>query len=111
LANNWELEKTHAITTLLEEAVKFKPALNSFTDLCQRVENYYFAERYPSTLDAGIPFEEVERDFKGAHQLREMILEKFVQKPDATATEQNETGIQEQQIPQDKQDRNASQSL
>jgi len=83
LANNWELEKTHAISTLLEEAIKFKPDLSPFTELCQRVENYYFAERYPSTLDAGIPLEEVERDFKEAQQLREMILATFTQKPDA----------------------------
>lgn len=108
LANNWELEKTHEITTLLEEATKFKPELSSFIDLCERIENYYFTERYPSTLDAGILFEEVERDFKGARQLREMILETFIQKSDVTATEQNGVDIQERQPPQGNQDKNAS---
>jgi len=91
LANNWDLEKTHAIVTLLEEAGKLKPALSPFTDLCQRVENYYFAERYPSTLDAGIPLEEVEHDFKEAQQLREMILATFSPKPVATSEEKNKS--------------------
>lgn len=77
LAQNWELEKTHTIATLLEEAATREPALKPFLELCQRVENYYFADRYPSTLEAGVPVEEVERDFKEALKVRKIILATF----------------------------------
>jgi len=84
LANSWELDKTHALSKLLEEALKYKSELNLFIDLCQRVENYYMADRYPSELDAGTPLEVVERDFKEASQLREMILAAFSKTSEAT---------------------------
>jgi HEPN domain-containing protein len=69
LANGWELEKTHEISALLEEAIKYKPELGVFSRLCNRVENYYFAERYPLSLDAGISLDEVTGDFQEAYRL------------------------------------------
>jgi len=85
LANNWELDKTHAISKLLDEAVKYKLQLKSFTDLCERVENYYLVDRDPATLDAAIPLEQVEQDFKEAHQFRAMLLETLTPKSEATS--------------------------
>ncbi|MGH7599857.1 MAG: HEPN domain-containing protein [bacterium] len=84
LASGWELDKTHDLSKLLEEAIKHKTELDLFVDLCQRVENYYMVDRYPSELDAGISLEEVEKDFTEAHRLRAMILTKFI--PTSTST-------------------------
>ncbi len=84
LAGGWELDKTHDLSKLLAEAIKHKAEMNLFVDLCQRVENYYMADRYPSELDAGIALEEVEKDFKEARRLRAMILTKFGPASDST---------------------------
>jgi HEPN domain-containing protein len=84
LASGWELDKTHDLSKLLEEAIKHKAELNLFVDLCQRVENYYMADRYPSELDAGISHEEVEKDFTEAHRLRALILTKFAPASEST---------------------------
>jgi HEPN domain-containing protein len=108
LAHGWELEKTHETTTLLEEAIKYKPELGAFTGLCKRVEDYYFAERYPSTLDTGVSFDEVAKDFEAAQQLREMILETFAKKPEATAEEQNSSRSAKQLASSDGQDKISS---
>ncbi|MDZ7292886.1 MAG: HEPN domain-containing protein [candidate division KSB1 bacterium] len=91
LANGWELEKTHEVSTLLEEAIKYKAELEAFSQLCHRVENYYFIERYPLTLDAGISSDEVTKDFEEAKKLRDIILATFAQKPESPAVEQQET--------------------
>lgn len=77
LANGWKLEKTHELSTLLKKAQLYKSELAIFIDLCERIENYYFVERYPLFLDAGITVDEVERDFKEAHRLRDIIWETF----------------------------------
>jgi HEPN domain-containing protein len=108
LANGWELEKTHEISTLLEEAIKYKPELSAFTDLCEEVENYYFAERYPLSLDAGTPPEEIAQNFQEAHKLREMTLAIFTPMPGATAEDKNKSATKEQQAPPSSQDHNVS---
>lgn len=77
LANGWKLEKTHELSTLLKKAELYKPELGIFIDLCERIENYYFVERYPLFLEAGITVDEVERDFKAAYRLREIVLGAF----------------------------------
>jgi len=82
LANGWKLEKMHELSTLIKKALPYKPELGNFIDLCERIENYYFVERYPLFLETGITLEEVERDFKKAYQLREKILEAFEKKPE-----------------------------
>jgi len=84
LANGWELDKTHDLTKLLAETIKYKNELNLFSDLCERVENYYMADRYPSELDAGISLEQVEKDFSEAGQLRDRLLTAFENKAEST---------------------------
>lgn len=88
LANGWELDKTHALSKLLNEAIKYKSGLNLYVDLCDRVENYYMADRYPAELDAGIALEEVEKDFHEAHQFREIVLAAFSKTPESTTPNQ-----------------------
>jgi HEPN domain-containing protein/predicted nucleotidyltransferase len=85
LANGWKLEKTHEVSKLLEKAIKYKPALNTFAGLCEQVENYYFAERYPLSLDAGTSADEIAKNFQEAHQLREIILATFSKPSEAPA--------------------------
>lgn len=54
IQRGWKLKKIHRLDALLDEAVKFKPQLNSFHELCERVSSYYIADRYPPLGDLGI---------------------------------------------------------
>ncbi|GEM_PF-543517 len=103
LANGWKLEKTHELSTLLKKAQQYKPELGIFIDLCERIENYYFVERYPLFLEVGITVNEVERDFKEAHQLRDTILGAF-DKNAATEAQPQKSGTNISKASENKQD-------
>ncbi len=81
LSRGWKLKKIHAVDTLLKSALPFKPDLERFLDLCERMEGYYFLDRYPLSLDAGTTSDEIRQDFEAAHELREVILREFQSTP------------------------------
>lgn len=88
--------------------MKYKPELRNFADLCEEIENYYFAERYPLSLDAGTPPEEIAQNFQVAQTLREMLLTTFTPKQDATVEEEIKSSTKEEQANSCSQDKNAS---
>lgn len=108
LAKGWKLEKTHEISTLLKETCKYKPELGVFAELCKRVEKYYLTEGYPSSLDAGVSFDEVAKDFEEARQLREIILGTFAQRSDKASEEQNQSDNTEQRTSPNAHDQDVS---
>ncbi len=59
LEHGWKLRKIHELDALLDDAVKYKPELEDFRDLCERVSGYYFAERYPPLGELGLRSEDV----------------------------------------------------
>lgn len=77
LSRGWELKKIHAVDTLLKNALPFKPEWERFLDLCERMEGYYFLDRYLLSLDAGTSSEAIRHDFQAAQELREVILQEF----------------------------------
>jgi len=74
LEKGWKLKKIHELDTLLDEAVKYNPNLESFRDLCERVAGYYFIERYPALVEAGLSCEEIERDVTEAEKFIKSLL-------------------------------------
>lgn len=66
LQHGWKLQKIHALYTLLDEAVKYNPDLESYRDLCERVSGYYFTDRYPALVDTGLTCEDIEKDLEKA---------------------------------------------
>ncbi len=74
LEQGWKLKKIHELDALLDEAVKYNPSLESFRDLCERVSGYYFIERYPSLVEAGLYCKEIERDVKEAKKFIRLLL-------------------------------------
>ena len=58
--HGWKLRKIHELDALLDEAVKYKPNLENFRDLCERVSGYYLAERYPPLGYLDIRYEDIE---------------------------------------------------
>jgi len=47
IAHGWRLQRTHNLSVLLDEAVKFTPTLEPYRSLCQEVSAFYVEERYP----------------------------------------------------------------
>lgn len=68
LQNGWALRKIHELDALLDDAVKYKPDLKNFYDLCERVSGYYFAERYPHLGETSLSCKDIEKDLEDAKE-------------------------------------------
>lgn len=64
----WKLRKIHELDALLDEAVKYKPDLQIFYNLCERITGYYFADRYPPLPRFELTKEDIEKDLKEAEK-------------------------------------------
>ncbi len=64
LQNDWELKKIHELDALLDDAIKYNPAIASFYPLCERISGYYFTERYPSLTQEELSCEDIKRDIQ-----------------------------------------------
>jgi HEPN domain-containing protein len=60
LTQGWQLKKIHKLDTLLDEAINYRPDLQDFYDLCERVSGYYLADRYPPFGDLGLTCTDIE---------------------------------------------------
>ncbi len=69
LQHGWKLRKIHALHDLLSDAVAYKPALESFRELCERVSGYYLADRYPPLVSLELTCEDVEKDMQEGERL------------------------------------------
>lgn len=68
IARGWPLRKTHNLSVLLDEAVKFLPELERYRSLCQQASALYVEERYP--LFGEVPSRsELDQLFQQAQQL------------------------------------------
>lgn len=68
LQHGWKLRKIHELDALLDEAVKYRPDLKDFYDLCEHVSGYYFVVRYPPLGAASLPSKEVEDNLQRAEK-------------------------------------------
>lgn len=66
LTHNWKLRKIHELDALLDEAVRHKPDLESYRDLCERVSGYYFVERYPLLGALELTAEDIKKELREA---------------------------------------------
>jgi len=62
LEKGWKLKKIHELDTLLDYAVDFKPELENFRELCERIAGYYFTERYPTIIPSELTSEDIRKD-------------------------------------------------
>lgn len=49
------------------------PSFDQFREVCQKITNYYVAERYPLAVEAGLTEEDVQASLKAAQQLIEKV--------------------------------------
>jgi len=59
LSKGWQLRRIHDLEALLDEATTFDSTLGDFRDLCQKISAFYFVERYPLVVEAGVTDEDV----------------------------------------------------
>ena len=59
LFKGWQLKRVHDLETLINDALAHDSSLEEFRALCQTVSGFYFLERYPLPLAAGVSDEDV----------------------------------------------------
>ena len=74
LQYGWKLKKIHTLHTLLNYAVVYKPELESFRQLCQKVSGYYIIDRYPLFAASGLTSADVQTDLEEAKRFIGMIF-------------------------------------
>lgn len=52
ITKGWRLQRTHNLSLLLDEAVKFVPSPEQYRGLCQEASAFYVEERYPLSTQA-----------------------------------------------------------
>lgn len=68
LKHDWKLKKIHALHDLLSDSAVYKPTLEIFRKLCERVSGYYFADRYPPLGISELICEDIEKDLEEAEK-------------------------------------------
>lgn len=74
LDQGWSLRKTHELDLLLEEAIKYRPRLAAYRDVCERMSSYYLIDRYPNDLASGLDTRQIDSD---ATEVTALILSIF----------------------------------
>jgi len=69
LQHGWKLKKIHTLHTLLKDAVAYKPELETFRQLCQKVSGYYVIDRYPLFAASGLDCKDIEEDLEESKEL------------------------------------------
>jgi len=68
ITRGWQLHRTHNLSVLLDEAVRFLPELERYRPLSQQASAFYVEERYPF-LSQPPTREELEQLFRWAQEL------------------------------------------
>ena len=73
LSKGWKLRRIHDLEALLDDAMAHDPSFDQFREVCQKITNYYVAERYPLAVEAGLTEEDIQASLKAAQQLIEKV--------------------------------------
>ena len=73
LSKGWELERIHDLEVLLNEALAYDPSLEPFRAVCQKITGFYFVERYPFVVEAGLTTEDVRTSMEQVRGLIERL--------------------------------------
>lgn len=74
LQRGWRLKKIHALHDLLNDAVTYNTALESFRKLCEGVSGYYFVDRYPPLIPSGLTCNEIKEKMQEAKKFIQMMF-------------------------------------
>lgn len=73
LSRGWELERSHDLEALLNEALVHAPSLEQFRSVCQKITGFYFVERYPFVAESGL----TEGDVRDALERVKSLIQKL----------------------------------
>jgi len=73
LSKGWQLERIHDLETLLNEALRYAPSLESYRPACQKITAFYFIERYPFITEVSVTEEDVRGSLKQVEGLIETL--------------------------------------
>ncbi|MBI2357863.1 MAG: HEPN domain-containing protein [Deltaproteobacteria bacterium] len=59
LAKGWHLKRIHDLEVLLNDALKYEASLEEFREVCQKITNYYFLNRYPLATSVALTAKQV----------------------------------------------------
>ena len=59
LTKGWQLQRIHDLEPLLNEALAYDDSFEQYRAVLQKITGFYFVERYPITLDAGLTEEDI----------------------------------------------------
>jgi HEPN domain-containing protein len=76
ISKGWKLIKTHDLKQLLDAAVKYNSAFNTYYDLLDMITEYYFEEKYPFG-ETEVSLEEIKNNLKQARELINLIQKDF----------------------------------
>ena len=68
LGKGWKLRKIYSLSALLDYAIEHFPQLEEFRPLCERVTDYYFAQRYPRIGTPELKIEDIKDDLREAEK-------------------------------------------
>lgn len=75
LRQGWELRRIHDLEALLDDAVPHDPSLEQFRAVCEKVTDFYMAQRYPLPTGSGPTEEDVRRSLEALRGLFKKIKE------------------------------------
>jgi HEPN domain-containing protein len=73
LSKGWELERIHDLEVLLNAALAYDPSLEPSRAVCQKITGFYFVERYPFVVEAGVTTEDVRTSLEQVRGLIERL--------------------------------------
>ncbi len=77
LSKGWLLQRIHDLEPLLNEALTFDPSLEQYRHILQKITGFYFVERYPFILNAGITEEDIHEALTQVKGLVDTIRSQF----------------------------------
>ena len=80
IAHGWQLRRTHDLELLLNDALAHEHSLERYRPILQKITGFYFLERYPFIMDAGLTEDEVRAAVSEttelAHSIRSLLAQK-----------------------------------
>lgn len=78
LSQGWQLRRIHNLDTLLDDAITYDASFEDFRSACQKITAFYFMERYPFVIEAGITEEDVRSSLEQVKELIEKLRARVI---------------------------------
>ena len=75
LSKGWDLERSHDLQALLNQALERGAPAEPYRALCQRISGFYIAERYPLIVPPELTAEDVQECLDQVQGLIELLRE------------------------------------